>query len=125
MKVIDLDSGKEARRKAFEKAPFVGPVSLIQLLATPERYHGKRVMVKGYAILKFEVQYIYPSKDMAISNANGLWLEKDFGNLPNDDKTEFLPVLVEGVFDSGGPEHLSMGSGTLCLITRFEKTLEP
>jgi hypothetical protein len=123
---IDGSIETQKRRANFDKAPYAGEVSLLQLIATPERYHGKRVIVTGVAMLAFESQWIFPSKDLAAGSKNCIWLEKDFGNRGNDEKDRTLfPVLVEGVFDSGAHGHMGQGSGTLCYIRRFERLKQP
>lgn len=110
MNTIDLSAETKSRRRNFEHAESLGPVSLLQVVANPERFHGKRIVVEGYAILKFEVQGIFPSPDPSITPKNGVWLDYDFGTLPNDPEAAILqPVLIEGVFDAKGGGHMVFG----------------
>jgi hypothetical protein len=116
--VFDIGRAAKERRKGFENAPDEGPVSILKLLATPEKYHGKRVVLNGYAVLEFESHGIFACRDMAISGLNGIWIDKDFGSLPNDPRPrKFVHVIVEGVFDAEG--HQGSWGGEICMITRF------
>jgi hypothetical protein len=51
-------------------------VSIIRLIATPEKYHGKFVRVEGYLHNQFENSAIYLSKDDAdhLIGKNALWV---------------------------------------------------
>lgn len=46
-----------------EFSPEAEPVSLIQLIATPEKYDGKKVSVTGVINVGFEVDLLYLTKD--------------------------------------------------------------
>jgi len=122
-KILDMSAEVKRRRKHFDQAERIGPVSLLQLIATPEKFHGKRVVVSGYAILEFEVQGIFPSRDLAeVGCKNGVWLDYDFGSLPNNpERTDFVPMLIEGVFDAEGGGHMGLWAGELCCISRLER----
>ncbi len=51
-------------------------VSLVQLLATPERFDGKRVAVVGYCWLEFEGDAVYLSREDYVNRVfkNAIWL---------------------------------------------------
>ena len=119
LKTVDLSVETKNRRRNFEHAESLGEVSLLQLITNPERYHGKRIIVVGFAALEFEGQAIYPTRDAAITPKNGVWLEYDFGNLPNK-PTTLKPMLVEGVFDAKGSGHMGLWTGEICLISRIQ-----
>lgn len=112
------------------RAARVQQVSLIQLIANPAKYHGKRVMVAGWLHLKFEDQGIYlTKKDADYLNAkNGVWV--DFGKVVRraaahrsgaKPKTnayfDCKLVLLEGRFDMTRFGHLGAWSGTLADVT--------
>src|SRR5205814_2241986 len=52
--------------------------SLINLIATPERFHGKTVQVVGYLALEFEHTVVYLNRDSTADEA--LWVS--FGEGP-------------------------------------------
>jgi hypothetical protein len=98
-------------------------VSLINLIATPEKYNGRQIRIIGYLNLEFEGNGIYLHKDdydNGISK-NGLWVEMsmDSTRLPEIKKSIKKYVLMEGTFDlSGG--HMGAYSGSIKDITRLE-----
>ena len=53
------------------------PVSLIALIANPEKYQGKRIAVEGVARLEPEAHLLYlsPSDAEHLNQANAVWLE--------------------------------------------------
>lgn len=54
-------------------------VSLIQLIATPERYEGQRVSVTGFVHIEFEGDAIWLHRDDFLNgiHANSVWLQVD------------------------------------------------
>lgn len=105
------------------------PVSIIQLIATPERYDGKTVRVEGFLHYKFEDSELYLSKDDAdhLNGKNGVWVsyttterlclqpDKDWSNRKQRTLSYFDEkwVLLEGTFDMKGHGHMGAASGTL------------
>jgi len=99
-------------------------VSLVALIATPERYEGKKVQVIGYVVLEFEGTAVYLHAEDAkhMLTSNGLWLV--FG------KTERNPVknadqqpqyaIIDGIFRGGMKGHMGLWSGSLTDLTRLE-----
>lgn len=102
----------------------VEEVSLIQLIATPERYHGKFVQVVGYMNLEFEGSAIYLHKedfDQRLSR-NGLWVEfseaiRKQKILKNYSKQY---VIIIGTFDMESKGHLGLFSGEITNIWRLD-----
>ena len=86
-------------------------VSIIQVLATPEKYYGKGICVNGYLQYEFESYYLYLTKescDMYITeNAIPLY----FSDLPTEIKEEDLEklngryVALGGDFEYLGDEY--------------------
>ena len=89
-------------------------VSLVELLANPIQWHGKDVVVIGFAAVSFEHSAIYLHRqDMEAGiAANGLWLE-----LPKDLASGELEkgtyVLVRGKFDARAGGHMGAFNGTI------------
>lgn len=75
--------------------------SIVNLLATPERYVGKRVSTYGYVVDEFEGTAIYLSEsDMRRrSTVNGIWLARS-DRSPRLAAAHEKYAFVEGVFDS-------------------------
>lgn len=103
---------------------FVHNVSLIQLIATPERYHQKIVQVVGYLNLEFESNAIFLHKedfDNVLTN-NGLWVMFS-DRIRNEKKlTDYSKkyVILEGTFDMHAKGHFWLYSGTIKNINRLD-----
>ncbi|MEA3189262.1 MAG: hypothetical protein QOD99_3092 [Chthoniobacter sp.] len=105
--------------------------SLIQLLATPEKFNGKRVRVSGYLRVEFEGNALYLSKDAAdnIISEHALWTDyaehpslepatRPKGKQPKLADFDARFVLIEGTFDATRRGHMGEFSGTIRDITR-------
>ena len=94
-------------------------VSLVQLLAAPERFHNKRVQVIGYLQLRFEGDAIYLHKedcDHGITK-NGVWI-----NIPERwAKTPDGYAIVEAVVDSNQHGHMGLFQASLKDVTRVDR----
>lgn len=99
--------------------------SIINLLATPEKYHNKRVRVIGYLNLEFEGNAIYLHKEdyKKSITVNGLWVTFTDGTWEKIKKYNFNKsyFLVEGTFDMTSFGHMGLWSGTIRDITRIDK----
>lgn len=109
--------------KDFYLSDFSG--SIINLIATPEKYHNKRVRVIGYLNLEFEGNAIYlHTEDYKKSiTANGLWVTFTDESWEKIKKYRFNKsyFLVEGTFDMTSFGHMGLWSGTIKDITRIDK----
>jgi hypothetical protein len=86
-------------------------MSMIQLVATPEKFHRKPVQVTGFCNFEFEGNAIYVhSEDYSNANTkNALWV-----NVPdNATKLPNGPCMVLGVFDATDHGHLGLFSGAI------------
>lgn len=102
-------------------------VSLIRLIASPEKYDGKKVRVIGYLHLEFEGDALYLHKEdyNAAISKNGLWI-----NISRDSATRAMKynnryIIMEGVFDAKSYGHMGMFSGSLKDITRLDLWYQP
>ena len=97
-------------------------VSMIQLIATPERYHGKLVRVIGFVRLEFEGNAIYMHHDDLKYGLtkNGLWLSITDQIRKERDKYTDKYILVEGTFNSQNHGHMGLNSGAIENIKRFQ-----
>jgi hypothetical protein len=93
--------------------------SIIQLLARPEVYDGKRVRLKGYIHFEFEGNGIYLHREdqqKALYN-NGLWVQFR-ENIKVGAECQDRYVLIEGTFVARNRGHMSLWSGSVEDITR-------
>ena len=90
-------------------------VSIINLIATPEQFDGKKVYVKGYAHFEFEGNALWLSatdfKNGIIKNA--VWLDIPSGIEIDVASLQDRHVWVIGEFDTSRNGHLGAFSGTI------------
>jgi hypothetical protein len=93
-------------------------VSIIQLLATPERYEGRLVQVRGVAHFEFEESALYLHREDAdcMNSSNGVWLDSSLYDHLSD---EF--VVVQGWFTSRSHGHLGAWPGEIQNIRLLER----
>ena len=112
--------------------------SMINLIATPERFHGKKVQVSGYLVLEFENLAL--SFERNSGNSEAFWADIDIN--PRFNKEEWTDpdldhwyakkhlwnckynrqmVTVRGLFNSGRPDvHVAVGYPGSILIEHIE-----
>ena len=94
--------------------------SLLQLLADPSRYEGRKVLVTGYCRLEFQGTAIFLHKqDYTHTLAHHLWLVFPPASITAKIKNIDY-CLVEGVFKPKNKGHMSLYRGAIENITRYE-----
>jgi len=102
-----------------------GP-SIIELIARPDVYDGKRVRVIGFVNFEFEGNGLYVSREDWEQSIyrNGVWIEPPRGFYSDRAAAARQPnqryVLVEATFRAGRGGHFGMWSGTLEQVTRLD-----
>lgn len=97
-------------------------VSMVQLIARPEEFDGRRVRLIAWLSLGFEESVVYLHReDFDVANSsNALWLELD--GQP-EGATRTIPsgrrgwVVVEGVFERSLRGHLGASRGGIRDVT--------
>jgi hypothetical protein len=101
----------------------VHDVSLIQLIAQPEKFDGKPVRLIGFLRIEFEGNAVYLHRedfDHGISQ-NGVWID-----IPSDmtdrqrREVNMRYVICAGVFSATNRGHMGMFSGALTKVRRLE-----
>ncbi|HET8578787.1 MAG TPA: hypothetical protein VFO18_16945 [Methylomirabilota bacterium] len=97
-------------------------VSLIQLIANPTAFDGKRVLVVGYLTVEFENEAIWLSELDAKHGItrNSLWLYVSDPVYANRARFHNRYGLVVGTFNAHRRGHLSLSGGAIENITRLE-----
>jgi len=98
-------------------------ISLIPLIANPEKYDGKKIRVIGYLHIEFEGNTLSINKKDYIQDIfkNAIWA--DFvsrDEMAKNKKFSDHYVLMEGVFSSKMKGHMGMNSGSIKQISRLE-----
>lgn len=101
----------------------VQDVSLLQLIADPEKFDGRPVRFIGFLSIEFEGDAVYLHRedfDHGISK-NGLWIDIP-SDMTNNQKHEvnMQYVICAGVFRAGNRGHLDMFSGAVTNVRRLE-----
>jgi hypothetical protein len=102
-------------------------VTLLRLLANPEKYDGKEVQVIGYLHLEFEGNGLYLHKedyDHSILG-NMIWVDAtpDMQKAIKEINDKY--VIIRGVFDAKRHGHMGLFSGTMTKITRCDVWSDP
>jgi len=96
-------------------------LSLIELIARPERYDGRRVEVQGFANLEFEGNGLYVSRGDWENNVtkNAIWLDEPPSSARGTEKWRWNKryVVVQGRFNARRTD--IMFSGALEDITKY------
>lgn len=97
-------------------------VSIIQLIATPEKYSSSHVRIIGYVRLEFEGNSVYLSKEdeRSMIFKNGLWLDVPEHIRTNSTHYDQKICLIEGMFNPRDHGHMGLWSGAIENISRFE-----
>lgn len=101
-------------------------VSLINLIASPDDFHSKKVRVIGVSVIEFEGNSLYLGRDDILNGVtkNSVWLSPNFKAL--EKKEENLAenngqyALVEGIFNKNNLGHMGLFSGAIENVTRFQ-----
>jgi hypothetical protein len=99
-------------------------ISIVRLIATPEKYHNKQIQVEGYLNLEFEGDAIYLHEEDYKKGLtrNGFWVsfsnKLDKKAIPKLNKGY---VLIEGTFDMNSRGHMGLFGGEIRNITRITK----
>jgi hypothetical protein len=95
--------------------------NLLQLLANPEQYHGRNVVILGYCRLEFEGLAIYLHKeDYTYSLGNMVWLEFSSLEEITPERRKIGYCLVQGTYNAKNRGHLGMFFGAIENIKRYE-----
>ena len=101
----------------------VANVTMIQLIATPEKYDGQLVRVIGVGNLEFEGDCISLSKeDWKYGGGNTIWIELGKEATPYQEAQQYNGeyVIVEGTFDKDDCGHLGMFCGSIKNVYRYD-----
>ncbi len=98
-------------------------VSMIQLIANPQAFHGRAVRLFGFRRLRFEGNILYfHQEDFELGiYKNALWI-----NVPDDmDHQQRAAVdgeyaICDGIFNAEHRGHMNACSGALTNIVRLE-----
>jgi hypothetical protein len=118
---VERDTSEVSPLKVLD---IVGPVSIINLIATPEKYHGKKIQIIGYLHLEFEGDAIYLNKEDYLHSimANGLWVNFSDKITKTKNLKDYNDnyVIILGTFNMDSNGHMGLWSGTMDDIIRLD-----
>jgi len=97
-------------------------VTLVQLIANPEKFDGKLVRVIGFLRLEFEGDVLYLHRE-DYENAifgDGIWVDATPAMMKQKATLNMNYVLLEGIFSSSDRGHMGMWSGAIRQIHRAQ-----
>ena len=96
-------------------------VSMVQLLASPEKFDGKLVRVFGFLRLEFEgdALYLHREDDTQGLTRNALWVDRTDAMEREQEKLNAHYVLIEATFDAEDTGHMGLFGGALKKVTRI------
>ena len=118
------DSVDETEMKPYQLLDIQENVSLVKLIANPEKYNGKRIQVIGYLHLEFEGNAIYLHEEdfKRRISANSFWVEFSSKLTKKRDLNKFNDkyVIIIGTFNVNEKGQMRMFGGTLDDIVRLD-----
>jgi len=98
-------------------------VSIVQLIANPERYDGKRVQLIGFLRIEFEGTAVYLHREdyeRGIEK-NALWINIPTGmSKAQSDAVNGQYVICLGTFDAAHHGHMGLFSGEIKNVERLQ-----
>ena len=97
-------------------------VTLVQLIANPEKFDGKLIRVIGFLRLEFEGNVLYLHREDYENSilGNGIWIDVT-PQIEKETKTINMHyVIMEGIFSAKEHGHMGMWSGVLKYIRRAQ-----
>lgn len=116
-----IESGYSESPNSTNK--YAKDVTMIQLIAAPEKYDGKLVRVIGVGNLEFENNCISFSKeDLKYGVGNSIWIELGKKAISYEEAKQHNGeyVVIEGIFDKDDCGHMHMFCGSIKNINRYE-----
>jgi hypothetical protein len=95
--------------------------SMVQLVANPNAFHGKRVQVLGYLNLEFEgnALYLHAEDSRQGLYSNSMWLSVPPEWPPTTSQCiNRTYVLLEGTFNAHSGGHMGLWAGSIEEVTR-------
>ena len=122
MKLIALACVMTALLVAPIQAQEPTDVTLVRLIANPEKFDGKLIRVIGFLRLEFEGNVLYLHRE-DYENAilgDGIWVDVTPVVTKQSATLNMNYVLLEGIFSAGERGHLGMWSGTNKQVRRAQ-----
>jgi hypothetical protein len=96
-------------------------ISMVQLLANPEKYDGNHIRVAGYIHFESDNSAIYLHKEDVEHHVlkNGLWVSLAEGVSVEACQDSY--ALIEGIYRARNTGHVNLWSGAITHVTKCQK----
>jgi hypothetical protein len=113
-------SNVQPSRDADSSPPLV---SIVSLIAAPDRFNGKRIQVIGFTHFEFEGNAVYLSREdyRYGLDKNGIWLSMNKSHIDKQKELNDSYVIVEGTFNAEHKGHFGFFSGSIENITLLKR----
>lgn len=97
-------------------------VSIVQLIASPEKFDGKLIRVIGFLRLEFEGDALYLHREDYENGImeDALWVDVNSEMTEQAKALNMKYVPLEGIFSSSDHGHMGMFQGTITKIRRAQ-----
>jgi hypothetical protein len=101
-------------------------VSLVELIANPDKYDGKQVLITGFLRLEFEGDALYLHREDSehVLTKNAIWVIATADMNKNRDRLDGTYVILEGTFNAKRHGHMGLYSGEIGNIKRAEPWID-
>lgn len=115
-------TGSFSSEACLPSAPTYETVSIAELIASPDKFDGRSIVVTGYYYSGFELSALYPSRRNPENSEtdDGLWI---YGLSPFLD-LDGRHIAVSGIFNSKEKGHLGQWPGSVC-VSAVPSVLQP
>lgn len=107
--------------------PLPEVVSMVQLIATPEKFDGRQILVAGFLRLEFEGNCLYLHREdyehLILKNA--IWIVRNPVINAQSNTLNMHYVVLLGTFNATRKGHLSLTSGSLTDISGARLSVRP
>jgi hypothetical protein len=107
--------------------PLPEVVSMVQLIATPEKFDGQEILVAGFLRLEFEGNCLYLHREdyEHLISKNAIWIVRNPVINAQRNALNMHYVVLMGTFNATRKGHLSLNSGSLTDITGARLSVRP
>ncbi|SFO58762.1 hypothetical protein SAMN05428949_5890 [Chitinophaga sp. YR627] len=121
-------SNTNKREEIRQQRGLLQRVSLVNLIANPQKYDGKKIHVTGYLHLEFEGNAIYLHEDDCKNfiPENGFWVafSPQLMSELNPKSFNNKYVTIKGTFNASSKGHRELFGGTIENIVRLSSNAE-
>ena len=116
-----LTANRPSRERLESPVDSATPTSLLQVLADPQRWHGKHVRVAGFFNFEFEHDALYlTSEDSRNHLFNGLWINVPELLMGSDRRDPWRGyAVVEGIVNAQRHGHLGLWPASIDSVIDF------